>query len=170
MVFSRRNFNLRRHGLAAACALGWGACALAQPASMTNADYAAARRVMSAELHAARVACGTQSASRREVCMADVEGRDWIAKADLEVAYRSKPSSRAEASLARVDARFWVAREQCDDVARVGRAACLERATAERTSARDRIAAQRKREEHAAACADTAAWIAGAACPGPGAR
>lgn len=170
MAFSLHMFRLLRRGLAAAFALGLGAGSMAQPVTMTNADYVAARRVISTELQAARASCGSQNASRREVCMADVEGRDWIAKADLEVAYRSKPSSRAEASLARVDARFWVAREQCDDVRREARASCLERASAERASARDQIAAQRKREEHDATCNGNGARIAIPACPGAAAR
>ncbi len=172
MVPFRRVSKSFVHGLAVVFVLVWGAPAGAQGGAqasdqrvaMSNADYVAAKRHLSTELQAAKVACSTQTTSRREVCVADAEGKDWIAKADLEVAYRSVPRSRADASLARADARFWVARERCDDLALPARTACREQANTERATARDQIAAQRKREEHDASCQANGARSAASAC------
>jgi len=88
------------------------------------------------------------------VCLAEAIGRDWIAKGDLEVAYRSTPRSRFEASSARADARFWVAREHCDDLAQPERLACQQEARAVHLAARAQGVAQQRAEELDDACAD----------------
>src|SRR5436853_3591524 len=99
--------------------LGAGLCniALAAPPNMSLADYLARKKQLSAEYRSVQVACSANPSSDREICLAEAMGKDRVAKADLEVAYRSTPRTRFEASEARAEARFWLARERCVDFA-----------------------------------------------------
>lgn len=130
---------------------------LAGAPGISLAEYLATKRQLSAELHAAKMTCGADTSSRREICVADATGRDLVAKADLEVAYRSSPRSRADARLARVDARFWLARERCDEVAQQDRLVCMQQAKTLRLAGVTAVAAQRDAEELDEFCASAAA-------------
>lgn len=102
---------------------------------MSLADYLARKKQLSVEHQTVRHACSANPSSTRQICLTSAAGADWIAKADLEVAYRSTPRSRFEASEARAQARFWVARERCVDVPDSTRQACLHDADATLASA-----------------------------------
>jgi len=118
--------------------LGAALCnvAAATPPNMSLADYLARKKQISVDYRAAQAACGANPSSNREVCRAEAMGRDGVAKADLEVAYRSTPRTRYEANEARADALFWVARERCDDSGRLLRDTCLRDAKEARLAAR----------------------------------
>jgi hypothetical protein len=105
-----------------------GSVAAERP-GMSLDDYLARKKQLSAVFLAARTRC--QSLSSREICLAEATGADSVAKADLEVAYRSTPRSRFEASEARARARFGVARERCTDATPPTREACLREASAQ---------------------------------------
>ncbi|HUL63076.1 MAG TPA: hypothetical protein VLW55_00540 [Burkholderiaceae bacterium] len=139
--------------------LGAASCAsaLAGAPGISLAEYLATKRQLSTELQAAKVACGAETSSRREICMADATGRDWVAKADLEVAYRSNARSRADARLARVDASFWLARERCDELAQQDGLVCMQQAKTVRLAAGTAVAAQRNAEELDELCASAVA-------------
>jgi hypothetical protein len=141
----------------------------AERPNMSLADYLARKKLLSAEHRGAWVACGVNPSVDRDICLAEAVGADWIAKADLEVAYRSTPRSRFEASAARAQAIFWVARERCTDIARAIREVCLEDADATLVGALAGAKAQMKAAEAARAvddmCADaTAAGLQGSGC------
>ena len=116
---------------ASLCNVAW-----AVPPNMSLADYLTRKKQISVDYRAAQAACGVNPSSTREVCRAEAMGRDGVAKADLEVAYRSTPRTRYEANEARADALFWVARERCDDSARLLRDSCLRDAKEARLAAR----------------------------------
>lgn len=96
-------------------AAGLANSAAAASANMSLADYLARKKQISAEHKYAQGVCGSNPSLNREICLAEALGRDGVAKADLEVAYRSTPRTRSEAIEARAEARFLVARERCDD-------------------------------------------------------
>jgi hypothetical protein len=133
----------------------------AERPNMSLADYLARKKLLSVEHRDARVACGANPSADRDICLAEALGADWIAKADLEVAYRSTPRSRFEASAARAQASFWVARERCTDIARAIREVCLENADATLAGALAGAEAQMKAAEAARTvddmCADATA-------------
>jgi hypothetical protein len=124
----------------------------AERPNMSLADYLARKKLLSVEHRDARAVCGAHSSSDREICLAEVLGADTIAKADLEVAYRSTPRSRFEASEARARATFWVARERCAEIAQPIRQVCLHDADA--TLARALAGAMQVKAAEAARAAD----------------
>ena len=132
----------------------------AQP-NMSLADYLARKKQISAEYRSAQVACGVNPSTPREICLAEAMGIDGVAKADLEVTYRSTPRTRYDASEARADARFWVARERCVDATRPLQAACLRDAKTARLAAQTTATVLMKAGEADLAayeaCADAAA-------------
>ena len=121
--------------------------------AMSLTDYLATKRQLSTEYRAARAVCDADLSRAREICLVGAMGEDWIAKADLEVAYRSTARSRFEASAARADAHFWLARERCTEIAQASRLDCLEEAKALYLAAREEGAAQLRSEELDHACA-----------------
>jgi len=98
--------------VASLLAAGCYSSALAGSLDTSLADYLAAKRQLSTQLRAAKAACDADWSQPREICLTEAMGNDWIAKADLEVAYRSTPRSRFEASAARADARLSLPGEQ----------------------------------------------------------
>jgi hypothetical protein len=141
-------------------AAGLSSLACAAPPNMSLADYLAKKKQISAEHRSAQVACDVNPSTSREICLAEAIGRDEVAKADLEVAYRSTPRTRYEANEARANARFWVAREQCGDAARPVQDACLRDAKTARLAAQTSATVLMKSAEADTAtdeaCADAA--------------
>lgn len=121
--------------IAIVLAAGLAGIASAAPPNMSVANYLERKKQISAEHRTAQAACGADLSSGREICLAEAASKDVVAKADLEVAYRSTPRTRYEASEARADARFWVARERCADAARLNRDACVRDAKTVRLAA-----------------------------------
>ena len=144
---------------AALSTVAWSA-----PPNMSLADYLARKKQISTEHRSAQTACGISPSIDLEVCLVEAMGRDSVAKADLEVAYRSTPRTRYEANEARAEARFWVAREQCADSAAPLRDACVRDAKAIRVAAQTNGALLLKAAEADRllddACADAAASAA----------
>lgn len=124
---------------AAALMLGLSANAGATPPNMSIGVYMARLKQIEASYAADRAACrasATSRADRSEICLADAMGNDHVAKANLEVDYRSTPRTLLEASDARASAAFWVARERCADLVFTLQAACVQDAKAAAVAAK----------------------------------
>lgn len=91
--------------LAAAIGLTSSACALAQP--MSKAEYQVARRTVESDFRTARIGCEPMRGNVREVCMADVAGREGTKLAELEALY-----ARQDASDARLETRHSAAKKR----------------------------------------------------------
>jgi hypothetical protein len=115
---------------ALALVLGFSTSAFAQPPNMRVAEYMTRKKQINAEYVTAQAACNAPGARSREICLAEALGKEHVAKADLEVDYRSTPRTQLEASEARADATFWLARERCGDVAYPLQERCVQDAKA----------------------------------------
>jgi hypothetical protein len=144
------------------------AVACAERPNMSLTDYLARKKLLSAEHRGAWVACGVNPSVNRDICLAEAMGSDWIAKADLEVAYRSTARSRFEASEARAQASFWVSRERCTDIVPATREVCLESADATLARALAGAKVQMKAAEAARAVDDLCADATAAGFPRSG--
>ena len=91
--------------LAATIGLASSACALAQ--AMSKAEYQVARRTVESDFRTARIGCEPMRGNVREVCMADVTGREGIKLAELEALY-----ARQDASDARLETRHSAAKKR----------------------------------------------------------
>lgn len=144
-------------------ALGTAGCAThreapvasAKPAAPISKDaYDSAVRNAETQYKIDKDACASRSGNAKDICMAEASGREKVAKADAEAAYKSTPKEREEARVARAEANHNVAKEKCDDLSGNAKDVCVKEADAALSKAKadakvDRVAAD-SREDSAA--------------------
>ena len=95
--------------------------------------------------------CASRSGNAKDICLAEARGREAIAKADAEAAYKNTPKAREDMRIARADATYNVAKERCDDLAENAKDVCLKEAEAALVRARadakvDRVVADTRQD------------------------
>lgn len=95
--------------------------------------------------------CDTLSGNAKDVCMEQAKGKEKVAKADADAAYRNTPQAREAALLTRADAAYEVAKERCDDLSGNPKDVCLKEAKAAEVKAKadakvDRAAADARKD------------------------
>jgi hypothetical protein len=136
----------------------------AQAATMTKDQQNAAYKDAEAQYKADKEACGTMSGNAKDVCMEQAKGKEKVAKADADAAYKATPKAREDARVARADADYKVAKEKCDDLSGNPKDVCVKEAKAAYTRTKadakvDRVAADTRNassEKVAAARKDAA--------------
>ena len=103
--------------------------------AMTKAEYDAAKDVIKAEYKADKANCATLAGNAKDVCEEEAEGKEDIAKADLEAQYKPTPRNQEKARVARADAAYEVAKEKCDDLSGDTKNSCEKDAKAAHTAA-----------------------------------
>src|SRR5262245_26723571 len=73
-------------------------------------------------------ACASRSGNAKDICMAEATGREKVAKADAEAAYKATPKAREEARVARAEATYAVAKQRCDDRTGNAKDVCMKEA------------------------------------------
>ena len=92
-------------------------------------------------------ACASRSGNAKDICLAEASGKEKVAKADAEAAYRNTPKLREDARVARAEATYNVAKEKCDEVSGNSKDVCVKEASAVLVKAKadakvDRVAAE----------------------------
>ena len=145
----------------ATTALAFGGCATQRDASMATAKPAAPSAPISKEAYDTAVrnaetqykidkdACAARSGNAKDICLAEASGKEKIAKADAEAAYKNTPKAREDARIARAEANHNVAKEKCDDLSGNSKDVCVKEADATLTKVKadakvDRVAADTK--------------------------
>ena len=119
----------------------------AAPAATMNKDQRdAAYKDAAAQYKADKDACGSMSGNAKDVCMQEAKGKEKVAKAEADAAYKGTPKARESARMARADADYNVAKEKCDDFSGNQKDVCVKEAKAGYTKAKadakvDRVAA-----------------------------
>ena len=127
-----------------AAGLGVSGCATQKPAPMAAAKpmapvvvapitkdaYDVAIKSADAQGKVDKDACATRSGNAKDICLAEASGKEMVAKADAEAAYRNTPKEREGARVARAEATYGVAREKCDDLAGNSKDVCVKEADA----------------------------------------
>jgi hypothetical protein len=121
--------------VAMAVAVAFSAPALAAEA-MSKAQYAVARKSIESDFRTARVGCEPMLANVKDICLADVTGREGVALAELEALYVPGTSSLQGVRIAKARAIHALALEKCDDKAPSARQACVKDADAANVAAR----------------------------------
>ena len=103
--------------------------------ALTKAEYDAAKDVIKAEYKADKANCATLAGNAKDVCEEEAEGKEDIAKADLEAQYKPTPRNQEKARVARADAAYEVAKEKCDDLSGDTKNSCEKDAKAAHTAA-----------------------------------
>jgi hypothetical protein len=92
-------------------------------------------------------ACASRSGNAKDICMAEASGKEKIAKADAEAAYKNTPKLREDARVTRAEATYNVAKEKCDELSGNPKDVCVKEASAVLVKAKadakvDRVAAE----------------------------
>lgn len=128
--------------LALAVSFVFSTGAMAQ--NLSQADYKAGKDQSERQYKADKAACKSFSGNAADICVAEAKGKEKVAKADLEAAYKPTVNNRYKASVALAEATYSVARERCDDKAGTAKDICVKEAKAAQTTAKADAKAQMK--------------------------
>ncbi|MDP2006401.1 MAG: hypothetical protein Q8K45_12050 [Rubrivivax sp.] len=102
----------------------------ATAATLSKADYNAAKSRISADYKAGQQACASLAANAKDVCVVDAKGKEKVARADLEFRYSGKPADGSKLRVATAEAAYALAKEKCDDLAGNDKDVCVKAAKA----------------------------------------
>ncbi len=130
------------------CALAFGT---AMPAFAQEAD----KDRIDAAYKADRERCNGLSGNAKDICQAEVKGKQKIALADLEARSKNTVKARQDAILVRANVQYEIAKEKCDDLAGNKKDVCVQEAKAVQTKARAEAKADRQTSEARSDAAET---------------
>lgn len=115
-------------------------------ATMSKDSYNAERDRAAAAYKADKEGCSKMSSNAKDICMAEAKGKEKMAKAEAEAAYKNTPRARENARMAKADMQYNVAKEKCDDLSGNPKDVCVKEAKAAYTKTKadakvDRVAA-----------------------------
>ena len=143
--------------------LGLAGCATQRDAPMTAAKPMAPVAPISKDAYDTAVrnaetqnkldkdACSSRGGNAKDICLAEANGKEKIAKADAEAAYKYTPTARESARVTRAEATYSVAKEKRDDFAGNTKDVCVKEADAALVKAKadakvDRVAADTRQD------------------------
>lgn len=137
---------------------GLGMAAGAGAETMSKDAHDSAYKKAEVQYKTDKAACDGMSGNAKDVCVEEAKGKEKIAKAEADAAYKNTPKAREAARTAHADAAYEVAKEKCDDLSGNPKDVCVKEAKAAHVKALadakvDRVAA----DTHATAAEKTAA-------------
>ena len=114
---------------------------------MTKDAYSAEKKRISAEYKTDMQRCKPLSRNAKDICKAEVKGKENAAKADAYAAYKGTSKSATKALVAHADADYSVAKEKCDDLKGNAKDVCVKDAKAAHTRAKVDAKANQKVSE-----------------------
>lgn len=141
--------------------LSWNLGATAAPVS--KADYQAIHDRISAEHKSAKEGCNSMSGNARDICLAQSDGQNRIALAELEANYKPSVKNNAQVRIAKAEAEYAVAIERCDDLAGNAKDVCVKEAKSAETAAKADSKAKTKSREASKAADEKSAAAQGKA-------
>jgi hypothetical protein len=141
-----------------------GAGQAATAAAMSKDARDQAYKSAEAQFKTDKESCKSLTGNAKDICMEEAKGREKVAKAEADAAYKNTPKARESARVARADAAYNVAKEKCDDQTGNAKDVCVKEAKAAHVKAKadakvDRVAADTTKtsvEKTAAARKDAA--------------
>lgn len=101
--------------ISAAIALALSASAMGGTPS--DAQYKMAQESISAQHDSDQAGCKSMAGNANDVCMAEADGRENVAKAKLEATRGNSEQHRQDVRIAEANAAFAIANEKCDELA-----------------------------------------------------
>jgi hypothetical protein len=138
--------------------LGFAGAGMAQvkssttnPTPASKATYDQAVKDADAQYKVAKQTCSSLSGNAKDICLAEAKGKNSVAKADAEAAYKNTAKARENARVAHAQAIYDVAKEKCDDLAGNPKDVCVKEAKAALVKGKadakvDRVASDTNRE------------------------
>lgn len=134
--------------LAAACSLALSASAFG---ALSKPEYKSSKDEISAKYKSDKAACKAMTGNKKDICIEEAKGREKVAKAELEMAYKPTDRNRHDVRIAKADATYKVAKEKCDDATGNAKDVCVKEAKAAHVAAKaDTKVAEAKTAERAA--------------------
>jgi hypothetical protein len=96
-------------------------------------------------------ACSAQTGNAKDICLAEATGKEKVAKADAEAAYKNTANAREDARVTRAEANYNVAKEKCDELTGNPKDVCVKEADAALVKAKadakvDRVTADTRQD------------------------
>ena len=120
--------------IAAALALALSTGAMAQ--NMSKEDYQAGKEKIVAEYKSAKAACDASSGNAKDVCVAAAKGKEKVAKAELDAAYKPSTKTSHTVTVAKAEADYATAKAKCGDQTGDAKKTCIKDAKAAETLAK----------------------------------
>ena len=146
----------------ATAGLAFVGCAAQTPAPVTSAravtvapmskdQYEAAVKNAEAQYKMDKEACSSRGGNAKDICLEQAKGKEAIAKADAEAAYKNTPAALQDARVARAEATYAIAKQRCQDLQGNAKDVCLKDAHAQLVAAKadakvDRVASDTQQE------------------------
>ena len=108
---------------------------VAHAASMSKADYTAAKTRISADYKSDKAACASLAGNAKDICIEEAKAKEKVARAELEYGYTGKAGDRTKVAVAKAESAYAVAKEKCDDQAGNAKDVCVKEAKAVETKA-----------------------------------
>lgn len=128
--------------IAACVGVAFAACAVAE--TMSKSQYKSSKETIRSEYKSASEACEPLKANAKDICMAEAQGKEKVAFAELVASYKPTSKSRYDVHMARAQADYSVAREKCDDQEGNTKDVCVKEAKAARVAGEADAKAQMK--------------------------
>jgi hypothetical protein len=109
------NTSVRFKSSLLAAALALLAFPAVQAATMSKADYSAAKTRIADTYKADKAACDSMKANAKDICIEEAKAKDKSALADLTFSDTGKAADGTKARIVAADGAFAVAKERCDD-------------------------------------------------------
>ena len=110
--------------------------------AMSRNQFKASRSELETNYKAERQNCASRSGPAHDLCIAEAEGNDKIARAELDQRYKPSARNRFSVALARADAAYAVAKVHCDEQEGNARDVCQKQAKADEVTAKTNAKAQ----------------------------
>jgi hypothetical protein len=101
-----------------------------EAATMGKDARDAAYKNAAAQYKTDKEACKSLAGNAKDICMEEAKGKEKVAKADADAAYKNTPKARESARVAHADASYNVAKEKCDDQTGNAKDVCVKEAKA----------------------------------------
>lgn len=128
--------------IAVAIGLTFSVGAMAQ--SISKKDFKTSMHSIETEHKSDKTNCKSLSGNANDICMAEANGKEKVAKADLNARNKNTNEARYEALVAKAEADYSVAKEKCDDQAGNVKDVCLKEAKAAEVAAKADAKSQMK--------------------------
>jgi hypothetical protein len=124
---------------------------MAPVAPISKDAYDTAVKNAEAQYKVDKDACSSRTGNAKDICLAEANGKEKVAKADAEAAYKNTPKAREEMRDARAEATYNVAKQKCDALAGNPKDVCVKEADAVLVKAKadakvDRVAADARQD------------------------
>jgi hypothetical protein len=118
--------------------------------TMSKDAHGAAIKKADAQYKMDKNACDSLSGNAKDICVQEAQGKEKVAKAEADAAYKNTPKARESARMAHADAAYDVAKEKCDDLSGNPKDVCVKEAKAAHVKAKadakvDRVAADTRK-------------------------